>query len=571
MTNTSTLVVAFFRRFLNHEFFVDLGRAILYPTSLENQIEFLNNTATFIDDVRKTINELDIKVDIDDEIEFIDKTVRIKQVGNIAAMNYSTVDKHFAQSESTIIHNLIKQIKAAPITNDTDYNSVKDFVYARMQAFYELKNITPALNQIDSLSTLIQNQATNPFEALKIYEETVLSAYNSLTNLKQLHKEENFKSFFTLSDEESFKKLTDSVSEYLFSKYNILKTGYRLLDGPFGGVESSSVYVVSAPSNHGKSILLVNILSRILNNELPNFKSNDAILFVTLEDDIYKLLRRFISIIGNQSVDEVKRLFRYGMQISRRPEYSKYKSQFEALLSNTVTTTLYNRTQGKVSIILKHSEENTFTPTDLAKFIDRLKVDGYNVRAVFADYIDVFVPTIHHREMRDYDAQGTIVQELRTISRAYKLPIITATQNRRSSETSITMSNEDIGDSYKKVRYSDYIFMCRQRRDKDITEWIGDKSIENSRYILSSFQLPPQYQLENLLNSDYLIPFEMKTTKAKEGKKDDHHSAIFFTGNLRIYESLEELSSDLPEFISNSSKLSADNEAFGRASGISLE
>jgi hypothetical protein len=52
--------------------------------------------------------------------------------------------------------------------------------------------------------------------------------------------------------------------------------------------------------------------------------------------------------------------------------------------------------------------------------------------------------------------QSQIVQELRNLSRAHKLPIITATQNAKISENmNVSLDNSQIGDSYKKVRYAD--------------------------------------------------------------------------------------------------------------------
>ena len=62
----------------------------------------------------------------------------------------------------------------------------------------------------------------------------------------------------------------------------------------------------------------------------------------------------------------------------------------------------------------------------------------------------------------DYQNQGAITQELRSLSVNLDIPILTATQNSRASENLTShMSNAQIGDSYRKVRYSDYIYMSR--------------------------------------------------------------------------------------------------------------
>jgi hypothetical protein len=101
-----------------------------------------------------------------------------------------------------------------------------------------------------------------------------------------------------------------------------------------------------------------------------------------------------------------------------------------------------------IAVIVKHENENIFSPGDLGRFLDRLKVEGWNAKMVFLDYVDCATPTIQrYTSFKDYDLQGQIVQELRNLSRAHKLPIITATQNSKISENmNVSMDNTQIGD-----------------------------------------------------------------------------------------------------------------------------
>ena len=146
----------------------------------------------------------------------------------------------------------------------------------------------------------------------------------------------------------------------------------------------------------------------------------------------------------------------------------------------------------------------------------------------------------------EYVSQGQIVQEMRMLARNYSLPIITITQNVRSSENhEQKMSNQLIGDSIKKVRYADFIYMIRQRFDLDLlSEQVKQDVIDpNSN---ESFNL----SLMDVSSPEFkeLIPFEIKITKAKEGKKDVSKYHLFNGGNLRIYNTLNEFFADLPEF-----------------------
>lgn len=126
---------------------------------------------------------------------------------------------------------------------------------------------------------------------------------------------------------------------------------------------------------------------------------------------------------------------------------------------------------------------------------------------------------------------------LRQTSRKYGIPIVTITQNNRSAENyMVEMSNSLMGDSIKKIRYSDSIIMIRQRSDIDVFD----------PQVASDVKLADDYDIGNY--SDYLqyiIPFEAKITKAKEGDKGDTKFHIFNKKNLRIYDNFNEAISDI--------------------------
>jgi replicative DNA helicase len=85
-------------------------------------------------------------------------------------------------------------------------------------------------------------------------------------------------------DKESIKESLTSIMTFLKTSYRTYKTGYSLLDDNISGIESSSVMIISGPSNHAKSIFMLNICRSVMQlNESKD--DNDVYIFITLEDD----------------------------------------------------------------------------------------------------------------------------------------------------------------------------------------------------------------------------------------------------------------------------------------------
>jgi hypothetical protein len=325
--------------------------------------------------------------------------------------------------------------------------------------------------------------------------------------------------------------------------------------------------MISAPSNSGKSMLLANLSRNIILANYEEWKPQDTILFVTLEDDIMKLTRRLISIYGNINQDSLRSLYR------RSFEYIKTTSNPEDLIiklkqiiNKTLINSILSATHGRVNLAIKHSSENTFSPNDLTKFIDRLKIEGYNIKLAIVDYIDVMSPSIYRTSFDNtYSIQGQITQELRNVSKNYRIPIITATQSVRAAEDEeFDQNNTSIGDSYLKVRYSDFIYFCRMYTK---TKKIDDSSLINYLFpdndswannTKSSSKLKSDIldKLDQL--KEELYPFEIKISKSKEGGRDNREYQVFSKTNLRIYDQIPEYIKDMPELVKNTNIL--DNE-----------
>jgi hypothetical protein len=140
---------------------------------------------------------------------------------------------------------------------------------------------------------------------------------------------------------------------------------------------------------------------RMIETNISDFDKKDAILFVTTEDDIHKLSRRFISIFGNYKFESVRQLYAKAYDVTRTQQImgmsvdtnNQLNSQIQKMFKNLLKTSLLKVTQGKVSLVLKHCNENSFSPGDLGRFLDRLKVEGYKPKLIFIDYMDTMNPT----------------------------------------------------------------------------------------------------------------------------------------------------------------------------------
>ncbi len=240
-------------------------------------------------------------------------------------------------------------------------------------------------------------------------------------------------------------------------------------------------------------------------------------------------------------------------------------SSLQKMFKNLLKSSLLKVTQGKCSLILKHCNENSFSPGDLGRFIDRLTVEGYRTKMIFVDYLDTMVPTTSvFGNMKEYDTQGAIVQELRNLSRIHAVPIISPTQNQRDSEDVTKIrSNKLIGDSYKKIRYSDFIYMMRMREDKNfLSEGVRNQVVINKKTPdgVSQDSISPEIlSIKDRLHN-VLVPLEIKITKSKDSEKNKSRFLLFCKENLRIYNNIDEYIKDAPVLRVASSKLEKDIE-----------
>lgn len=560
-----SMLKTFISKFVSEDLLSNIISLGLYPADFPysttiNLVDFIKN---FLNDVNQTAQKLNYPnyKQIRNYLNTTSSILTIRDSGTI--INYDNVFQH-VNIQDLSVKKLIQKAIDNQIHDINHFKHLTNEVLNTIQAFYEVKSIQSNILRYDTLVDSMNASDMPIFEFLKRYKDTVIDSFNELSKLKTLSKEENrLSNYIILNDKDSSKVLAKTLTKYFSENYVHYKSGYNLVDYYIGGLESSSVHIVSAASNHGKSLLLINLCQNIIENNLDEFDENDAILFITLEDDIYKLSRRFISIFGNYTNNTVKDLYKQSYLLCKDTENDPaVVHKVTLMLENVLQSSIINKTANKVNLIIYHGEENTFSPNDLSKFIDSQKAEGYNIKSVFLDYIDVMSPTIStgYKNENEYHAQGQIVHELRTLARRYGMPILTATQNTRLSENATKeLTNDLMGDSYKKVRYSDYIYMMRMYKEKtfldtDVRKYVCPSKDPNQ----PDENVSVEYlKIKNDIK-DILVPVQIVITKSKDDGKGAKRYCLFCKHNLKIYDTIDDYLKDAPYIQKNTKLLEQD-------------
>ena len=401
-----TLLKAFVSTFTSEDFMTDLVRITLHPSEFgaftseksNSAIDYIRDFLNVLGDTSRKLQLPTIKT-TQSQIQAVNTLLTIRE-SSATLLTYENVFQHLAVRD-LITTKLIQKSIENKLTDDEQFRKLTDTVIEVIHAFYEVISVSSTITLLDNLQEAISDNNLTPFEALKNYKDLVITAYNDLSKLQSLTKAESIADHFIITDENSCERLAETLVTYIAKGFSVFKTGFDLFDRVLSGVESSSVHLISAPSNHGKSLMCINMCKRMIEQNITDFDKKDAILFITTEDDIHKLSRRFISIFGNYRFETIKQLYAKAYDVTRSQQImgmsvetgSQLTTSIQKMFKNLLKVSLLKVTQGKVSLVLKHCNENSFSPGDLGRFLDRLKVEGYKPKLIFVDYMDTMVPT----------------------------------------------------------------------------------------------------------------------------------------------------------------------------------
>jgi replicative DNA helicase len=378
---------------------------------------------------------------------------------------------------------LVKLVKIPP--SQSELNNLQIQVKLTIDKWHTLFKFSEIYNKYEEYLFNFEISEFSSFtEFAKKFEDFLIEIKLLLTSIEKENEllgnantdtNNKFKNsgFFVANDESSDEILSDFIS----AEYTVYKTGKVFWDGRIGGIESGSLVLLGAPSNHGKSIFLINLSKDLIENNLHLFNENDAILFVTLEDSKLKLTRRLLTIFGNYNFTHIKTLYNSLNALIQytktyHPELlSKTKQEVKNIFKELRGRAILNVTKGKVNFVIRDASNSSekYSVVDLMRDVEKLKNEyGLNVKLVIIDYLNEMQSIKGYSDT--YKEQGEITRELRKFANTHMIPVITASQLRRDyEEIDKELSNVAMCDSVEKIRASDYILMFR-RTDKFVKD-----------------------------------------------------------------------------------------------------
>lgn len=548
-------------KYTSIDFFKEIINISLYPADFsitvgvneqESVPAYLN---TFFNDLEKTILRYNHpeKNTANKFIECAKSILTIRNQGQ-GLLTYDNVDQHFTAGNA-VVKKLIESAISERITDDNIFRQKINNIILTINYYYDFQRALASMTEVHEFLNDVDKPETSVIEVVEKFKKMALQLNSDLSQLSTVNHNENSVDYYTMDSDVSINEISESIVDNILHNYSFYKCGLNAYDNSVSGFEASSVHIVASPSNGGKSMTLANLFWRIATHNKDDFTENDAALFITCEDDIIKTTRKFMSIFGNFNYQTIRELYQkiheLFVEVSRTGNNEHLdqciKSSVE-LFKMILNESIVKTTKGNLKIIFKYSPENTLSCGDLTRQLEIYKHQGINVKYLIIDYLDVLKPTLN-TATDDYTKLGIITQEARTLSRLYGIPVITASQTTRGGDdVQKSMTNTIMGDSWKKVQYSDFIYMQRIRNDLNLFSDAVSKYVFDKNSVEYSSPESPSVQILMDELNEYLKPLEMRVTKSKERGKGYSTFMLFCTKNLRIYNNISEYIRDMDEY-----------------------
>ena len=215
----------------------------------------------------------------------------------------------------------------------------------------------------------------------------------------------------------------DKQLEYLMNPDVRLKTGVDAIDAwTNGGIpsEGNCLCAFQAGTNVGKTLFLANLAYNML-------KQNKCVVVITMEISALGYGRRLSALISGCNVDCL----------------AAYHDELE---KNVET---FHREHDKAVLIFKEYPMHGTTTGEIDTYIESLKHDGVNPDLVIIDYLNLLTPSFCNKNEQQWIKVAIVSEQLRAISKKWKIPFFTATQSSRSSlmdqETKLADMSQSLG------------------------------------------------------------------------------------------------------------------------------
>jgi len=361
----------------------------------------------------------------------------MKIIPSISNQNLKDIIYYLINSTNPNLVNIVKEILKEGMIDNSIYKDIILDIINYNPVYLEKINqngiilSNPQINILDFLEIL--QLKLNMFKYLK-YSTEFQNALENINTLKDYEDKLN-KLFLNLTynldinedNKEYF--IDDTITKLDLSQMNNpISSGFKTLDTCLkGGFFPVRIYVVAGHTGSGKSSFLRNLALNIA-------QSGKKVFFVTLEMTALESLLCFVSSLTQIPVNMVTNIFK------TKPD----------LLTNSI------KKVSKNIFIKEYLISHNIL--DLVKDLEKIKLN-YNFipDVLIIDYAD------YYANPEDWGDYGKVYDTLKSISRKYNFPIITASQTNRESYIAGGESQlSHIANSIEKIKKAECVLLIRE-------------------------------------------------------------------------------------------------------------
>jgi len=293
----------------------------------------------------------------------------------------------------------------------------------------------------------------------KLDTAEMLDRFESVCNI-------NFDKDFGIDVYEDIEKIIEDLN----SDEEYISTGWEWVDKQLGGgllKDGKSIYVFAGETNVGKSIVLGNIATNIV-------EQGKNVLLITLEMSELIYARRICSNITHIPIKDLK---------------SEQATLREMMREE-------QKKGGK--LLIKEFPPSTITSNDIKSFVIDVLASGIKIDCIVLDYINLLKGTVGNNS---YERVKHITEQIRALSYLCKAPIVSATQLNRSGFGGKKPGIDTISESIGLAATADVIFTIFQSDEDRELNIIRYASAKN-RYGMKGFVYAMRIDYNTLVISD---------------------------------------------------------------------
>lgn len=223
-------------------------------------------------------------------------------------------------------------------------------------------------------------------------------------------------------------------------------TGYPIIDKCLkGGLGGGELAFVIAPSNRGKSMVLVNLAAAA-------FRAGKRTIYFTFEMKEPEVASRMAACLTGCTIEQVQ---------AGDLAYRQKIGEIKFILDQRNCRVIY----------VKPADA---TPANLRAILMKIEtLEGWKPQAIFVDYMDE-MPVAPTKDDDDYNGYGKIASDLLSIAVDYQCPVWTASQvNRQGYEGDPSLHTT--GRSMQKIDKAEFVITIILDRDKFILKILKNR------------------------------------------------------------------------------------------------